>query len=113
MDPNRPTAFFVAFSPVFELAFGYVWRTNDFPWMGIWEENRSRLQPPWNGRTITRGMEFGVSPMPETREAMVARRRLFGAPCFRRMTAGSTIQVEYYAVVQHAAAVPDSLDWPA
>ena len=44
--------------------------------MGIWEENRSRLQPPWNGRTITRGMEFGVSPMPETRRAMIERARL-------------------------------------
>jgi hypothetical protein len=113
MDPNRQTAFFVAFSPIFKLAFGYVWRTNDFPWMGIWEENRSRLQPPWNGHTLTRGMEFGVSPMPETREAMVARGRLFGVPCFRSISAGGTIHVEYYAVLQHIDAIPESLDWPA
>ena len=113
MDPNRTTAFFVAFSPVFKLAFGYVWRTNDFPWMGIWEENRSRLQPPWNGQTITRGMEFGVSPIPETREAMIHRGRLFGAPCFRSISAGSTVHVEYYAVLQNAAAIPESLDLPA
>ena len=51
----RQDAFFVAFSPRARLAFGYVWRTADFPWMGIWEENHSRTQPPWNGETMTRG----------------------------------------------------------
>ena len=38
------------------LAFGYVWRRADFPWMGIWDENHSRTAPPWNGRTLTRGL---------------------------------------------------------
>src|SRR5262249_26635609 len=60
-------AFFVAYSPASRLAFGYVWRPTDFPWMGIWEENASRPHAPWNGSTLTRGMEFGVSPFPESR----------------------------------------------
>ena len=46
MNPRSEHAFFVAYSPVSRLAFGYVWRTADFPWMGIWEENHSRTQPP-------------------------------------------------------------------
>jgi hypothetical protein len=113
MDARRPAAYFVAFSPVFKLAFGYVWNRSDFPWMGIWEEHRSRVHQPWNGQTIARGMEFGVSPMPETREAMIARGRLFDAPCFRRIPAGTIIEVDYCAVVQRADAIPESLDWPA
>ena len=28
-------------SPASKLAFGYVWRRADFPWLGIWEENHS------------------------------------------------------------------------
>src|SRR6185437_4885097 len=56
LDPACEHAFFVAFSPRAELAFGYVWRQSDFPWMGIWEENLSRRLPPWNGRTLARGM---------------------------------------------------------
>jgi len=44
MDAANPTAFFTAFSPRARLAFGYVWRQTDFPWMGIWEENHSRTQ---------------------------------------------------------------------
>ena len=79
MDRNRQHGFFVAFSPASRLVFGYVWRPADFPWMGIWEENHSRVHPPWNGQTLTRGMEFGVSPMPETRQAMIER----GAPVRR------------------------------
>ena len=106
------TAFFVAFSPRFELALAYVWKAADFPWMGIWEENHSRTSAPWNGRTLTRGMEFGVSPMPETREAMVRRGTLLGVPTFRRIASGESIAVEYYAVLQRATVVPDSIAWP-
>ena len=80
---DEPHAFFVAFSPRLRLAFGYVWKQADFPWMGIWEENRSRLHAPWNGQTVTRGMEFGVSPFPESRRQMIERGRLFGVPAYR------------------------------
>ena len=110
MDPDRRLAYFVAYSPALALAFGYVWTREDFPWLGIWQENHSRLQPPWSGRTLTRGMEFGVSPMPETRQAMIARGRLFGAPCFRTIAAGDTVAVEYCAVVGHAGRIPETLD---
>ncbi len=106
---DEASAFFVAFSPAFELAFAYVWRSADFPWMGIWEENSSRLNTPWNGRTLTRGMEFGVSPIPETREAMVQRGTLFGVPAFRRIAAGQSIDVEYQVLVQRTRSIPESI----
>jgi hypothetical protein len=112
MNRTRPTAYFVAFSPAFRLAFGYTWKTSDFPWMGMWEENLSRQNPPWNSRTLARGMEFGVSPMPETRQAMVARRTLFGVPTFLEMPAGASRHVEYCAVARQADAIPESLEWP-
>jgi hypothetical protein len=112
MDPDRPSAFFVAYSPRLRLAFGYVWRRQDFPWMGIWEENRSRPHAPWNGRTITRGMEFGVSPFPESRRAMIDRGRLFDTPCYRWIPARTRVEVEYWILSQSADRIPDSLSWP-
>jgi len=112
MDPRRH-AFFVAFSPVARLAFGYVWNADDFPWMGIWEENASRTHTPWNGRALTRGMEFGVSPFPETRRQMVNRRRLFDTPTFRWLPARSRLAVEYCAILDVADIAPESLDWPS
>lgn len=106
------TAFFVAFSPRFQLALAYVWKASDFPWMGIWEENHSRMNPPWSGRTMARGLEFGVSPIPETREAMVKRGSLFGVPTVRRIASGESIAVEYCVLLQRAQAIPELIAWP-
>ena len=112
MDPARDHAFFVAFSPASRLAFGYVWKRADFPWMGIWEENHSRIAPPWNGHTLTRGMEFGVSPFPETRRQMVDRRSLFDVPTYRWLPAKRRVEAEYWALTSSADRVPETLDWP-
>ena len=112
MDPGREHAFFAAYSPVFHLTFGYVWKRADFPWMGIWEENHSRTNTPWNGRTLTRGMEFGVSPMPESRREMTDRGRLFDVPTCRWLPAKSRVEVEYCALVRRTDSIPESLTWP-
>ncbi len=112
MDPQQEYAFFAAFSASHRLVFGYVWKTADFPWMGIWEENLSRIHAPWNGRTVARGMEFGVSPMPESRREMIDRGKLFGVPTYRWLPAKSRLEVEYWAVVERADRVPESLAWP-
>jgi len=101
-------AFFVAFSPRSRLAFGYVWNRSDFPWLGIWEENCSRSASPWNGSTVARGMEFGVSPFPETRRAMVDRARLFDVPTFRWLPARRSLATRYAIVLQAVDRVPES-----
>jgi hypothetical protein len=113
MDPLREHAFFAAFSPAHRLAFGYVWRAADFPWMGIWEENLSRAHPPWNGTTLARGMEFGVSPIPESRREMIDRGRLFGVPTYRWLPAKGRLEAEYWAVARNAERIPEVLEWPA
>ncbi|MFN7993152.1 MAG: DUF4432 family protein [Bryobacteraceae bacterium] len=111
MDPDRETAWFVAWSPRTKLAFGYVWHRADFPWMGIWEENHSRTGAPWNGKTLTRGMEFGASPMAETRRQMVQRGTLFGTPAFRWIGARERIETRYHVLAGHTERVPESIAW--
>lgn len=113
MDPARAHAYFVAYSPDARIAFGYVWRRLDFPWMGIWEENHARRDAPWNGRALTRGLEFGVSPFPETRRQMIDRGPTFGTPGYRWIPARATVEVEYWATLTSADAIPEQLDWPA
>jgi hypothetical protein len=112
MEPKREHAFFTAFSPSLKVAVGYVWKRADFPWLGIWEENCSRSTPPWNGETITRGMEFGVSPFPESRRQMVERGSLFGVPAYRWLPAMGRLEAEYWATAQKAENIPESLSWP-
>jgi hypothetical protein len=113
MDTRLVDAFFLAFSPTRRLAFGYVWKRADFPWMGIWEENRSREHSPWNGKTVTRGMEFGVSPFPESRIQMIERGRLFGVPGYRWIPAKTRVEVEYWIISRQAGRIPDGLERPA
>ena len=112
MDPARECAFFVAFAPSFHLAFGYIWKQSDFPWMGIWEENHSRMNAPWNGQSLARGMEFGVSPFPESRRAMTERASLFGVPTYRWLPARGRAEVEFWALTRKSEAIPESLEWP-
>jgi hypothetical protein len=112
MDPASSVAYFVAFSPAAKLAIGYVWKRADFPWLGIWEENKSRTAPPWRGEAVTRGMEFGVSPFPETRRAMVDRGTMFETPAYRWLPANGSLEAHYWIVLQTTDRIPESLEWP-
>ena len=110
LNPESPNAWFFAYSPRSRVLVGYVWKTADFPWLGIWEENESRAGTPWNNRTTTLGMEFGVSPFPESRREMIERSRLFGVPCYRWIPAKSKVSIEYHCAVGQASAIPESLE---
>jgi hypothetical protein len=110
LDPASERAWFFAHSPVSNTCVGYVWSRADFPWLGIWEENHNRAGAPWNVRTLTRGMEFSVSPFPEPRRNMIERAPLFGVPGYRWINAKSKLHVEYYAAIAPAAAIPESLN---
>jgi len=100
MEQDRESAYFLAWSPASRLAFGYTWSPKDFPWLGIWDENHCRQNSPWSGKTLTRGFEFGVSPFPETRRAMISRGHLFGVPAFRWLAARSIAEVRYSAFLE-------------
>jgi hypothetical protein len=110
MDQRLDQAFFFAFSPKTKVLFGYVWKRADFPWLGIWEENYGREHPPWNRRALTRGMEFGASPVPESRRNMIDRHSMFGVPGYRWLPAKSKVQVEYWAFIASADSIPESLE---
>lgn len=111
MDPGREQGYFLAWSPSSKVLCGYVWKRSDFPWLGMWEENRNRDIAPWNKREITRGMEFGVSPMPESRREQLERGRMFGESCYRWIPAKGSVTVEYCAFVTAADAIPEEASW--
>ena len=110
LDRGKEKAWFFAYSPSSLILFGYVWERADFPWLGIWEENLSRSNPPWNNRTKTLGMEFGVSPFPESRRDMINRHTLFNVPCYRWLPAKSSISIEYYCAIGVASAISETLE---
>jgi hypothetical protein len=97
MDAKKEWAWFTAVNPKQRLLIGYLWRRNDFPWLGNWEENYSRLTPPWNGKTLTRGMEFGLSPFPTGRDAMRALGKLKDTPTLRHLAGKAKWRAQFYA----------------
>jgi hypothetical protein len=111
MDPAREQAFFLAWSPVTKLLFGYIWKREDFPWLGRWEENHLRTAAPWNGQGLTCGMEFGVSPLLESRRKMVERGQLFGVPACRWLPARERITAEYCAFAVVSDSLPEAVTW--
>ncbi len=111
IDPRLEQAFFMAWSPTTKVLFGYIWRRADFPWVCRWEENHFRSDPPWNSQTVTCAMEFGVSPMLESRRQMIARGSLFGIPVFRWVPAKSRLHTDYLAFVTAADSMPRSVQW--
>jgi hypothetical protein len=110
MDPHRDRVWFFSFSPKSNILFGYVWNRTDFPWLGVWEENHGRENPPWLRRTSTRGMEFGASPFPESRRQMIERNSLFGVPAYRWLPAKTKLRAEYYAFITDAKSIPETLE---
>ncbi len=109
VDADREQAYFLSWNPGSRLAFGYAWSRADFPWISLWEENRSRQQPPWNGQTITRGIEFGASPFAEARRSMIQRASVFGTPVYRWLPAKATLHADYLAFAFQSGEMPEEL----
>lgn len=107
LDPTVDPAWFLAYAPASKTLFGYVWQRSDFPFIGIWEENHCRTSPPWNGQTMTCGMEFGASALPEPRRKMIERGTAFGVPGYRWLPARSKTKVSYYAFIGTAPSMPE------
>jgi hypothetical protein len=112
MISNAKAAAWSVWSPASKLAFSYVWKPSDYPWLGLWEENCSRPWSPWNNKAITLGLEFGTSPFPESRRQMIERSRLFDTPTFRWLPAGETLDVAYWIRTAITDSVPESVTFP-
>ncbi len=99
-------AIWTAWSPHYKLAISYLWQASEFPWLGIWEENRSRQFRPWLGKGVTRGMEFGTSPFPESRRAMVGRGQTLDTPCYAWLPGYGTLSANYTITMRRADSLP-------
>jgi hypothetical protein len=109
VNPSNDWGFFTAFNPEMRVAIGYVWRRDDFPWLSIWEENHSLQAPPWSGRTLTRGMEFGMSPFSETRREMIERRDLLGVPGYGWLPARCRREARFFALIDRTDRIPEMI----
>ncbi len=106
--PGRPSAYIAVHNRRLELAAGYLFNRQQFPWVTLWEENRARTDSPWNGITRARGVEFGTSPMPFGLQQAREMKTLFDTPTFITIQSGATISTEYQLFVTQTPR-----DWPS
>ena len=104
LNPRRNVQYVAALNQTERLLIGYCFRREDFPWCAIWEENKARATPPWNGRAQTRGLEFSSTPSPAMRRDAFAVSPLFDTPTFSIVPAKGRKTVFY---VSFLAQVPE------
>ena len=107
LDPRKKIGFVTALNTRHHLLIGYCFRRSDYPWVTIWEENRTTAARPWDGRTESRGLEFGTTPLALRRPDAYALGSLFGTPTLDCVPAGGRKTVHYAAFL---ARVPDDFD---
>lgn len=83
MDRQRPLNYFTMYNAEFPVLIGYLFRTEECPWLGDFQENMRNQDKPWDGKTVTRGIEFGTTPFAEGLRRSVERASLFGTPTYR------------------------------
>jgi len=106
VNPKNRYSWFTAINPARSVMTGYIFPRSFFPWIGNWEENYGRKAAPWNGRALTRAMEFGICPWPIPKRQAVELGRLKRQPTYRWIDALGEIRYRFAAFV-----VPFSESW--
>jgi len=86
------------------VALSYVWERETFPWLMTWEENNARMDKPWNGRTLTRGLEISSYAFALGRKANVEMGALFDTPTFEWLDAHEEKTTRFYISLQQTSA---------
>jgi hypothetical protein len=95
LDTTRDRGFIAVFNPELRIGAGYSFPRENFPWIAMWEENRTRTTNPWNGMTRARGIEFGTSPFPTGLAQTIFDGPLFETRTLTSLDAGASVTVEY------------------
>ena len=99
LDPKRDVQFITALNTKYRLLVGYVFRRSDYPWLMVWEENRRLTEPPWNGETETRGMEFGNTRIPGSAKEYFKKPEMYGEPTFGWLDGHAKVTKRYLSFI--------------
>ena len=85
LDLDRPYAYVTALHPEKCLLLGYLFPTEQYPWLQIWEH-----YPPTG--IMARGLEFGTQAFDLPRRTVVTQNKLFGQLLYRWLPAQASIE---------------------
>ena len=90
-DRSKPHSWFTLYNADYPLLVGYVFPTDDHPWIIDWQN-----QPRADAITGTaRGIEFGTSPFDEGLRRSVERGHMLGAPTYRFIGARERVSTTF------------------
>ena len=87
---NKSDAFgwVTACNPRKQLLIGYIWKTQEYPWLNIWRS----LQ---KGRVAARGIEFGTTGYHQPFDKLVRQGRILDRTLYEYLDAGQTVKKSY------------------
>jgi hypothetical protein len=89
-DPADEYGWVTACNPGAGLMVGYLWKTQEYPWLNLW---RYRYQ----GDVAARGLEFGTTGYHQPFGALARIGRVLDRPLFAYLDAGETVDRTYAA----------------
>jgi len=89
-DDREKYGWVTACSPNSGLLLGYLWKTEDYPWLDIW---RARSK----GQVVARGLEFGTTGYHQPYAELVRTGRILDRPLYEYIDAGETVEKSYAA----------------
>jgi hypothetical protein len=87
-DPSRKIAFVTALNPAKQLLLGYLFRSEEYPWLQQWMSYGA------NG-WYNRGLEFATQPYDLPRREAISLGKIFDTPTFRWLPAKSKISTRF------------------
>ena len=95
-DRSKPQSWFTVYNADYPLLVGYVFPTDDHPWIIDWQN-----QPRADTSTGTaRGIEFGTSPFDEGLRKSVERAQLLGVPTYKFIGARQRLSTTFTIVLR-------------
>jgi hypothetical protein len=83
-----------ACSPQHKLLLGYVWRTDDYPWLNIWRYRRE-------GKPAARGLEFGTTGYHQPFPILVRQGQILDRRIYEPLDADQTVARSYLCLLAH------------
>ncbi len=103
LDPSRKLAFVTAVNPARQYLLGYIFRSDEYPWIQQWMSYGA------NG-WLQRGLEFATQPFDVPRRETVTTGTLFNTPLFRWLPAKSKISTRFLMFYTKAPAGMTKID---
>lgn len=87
---DDPLGWIAAYSPVYNILFGYLWKRSNYPWINVWQH--------YDGKKIKyRGLEFGTTGVHQPYNKIISngKLRIFDEPVVEYLDAGETVRKDY------------------